>query len=123
MISRNCFRPEFWERSSSFFLLVMCTLHKFLLRKTFICAFLSEKFRAELGIVDVSVHWIRWKKRILFLQKKEDFHMAKVPVAEDAKTKSYYKYYEMEIDDLTVQQRDYAAKSQTDVLPFPFPKS
>ncbi len=35
--------------------------------------------------------------------------MSKVPVAEDAKTKSYYKYYEMEIADLTEQQRAYIA--------------
>ena len=33
--------------------------------------------------------------------------MAKVPVAPDAKTKSYYKYYEMGIDNLTPEQIDF----------------
>lgn len=35
--------------------------------------------------------------------------MAKVPVAEDAKTKSYYKYYDMEIANLTPEQMEYIA--------------
>lgn len=35
--------------------------------------------------------------------------MGKVPVAEDAKTKSYYKYYEMEIENLTPDQLQFVA--------------
>lgn len=38
--------------------------------------------------------------------------MAKVPVAEDAKTKSYYKYYEMDIANLTPEQMEFVANSK-----------
>ncbi len=36
--------------------------------------------------------------------------MAKVPVAADASSKSYYKYYEMGIEDLTAEQKAYVAQ-------------
>lgn len=38
--------------------------------------------------------------------------MAKVPVAPDAQTKSYYKYYEMDIAPLTPQQMQFVANSK-----------
>ncbi len=48
-----------------------------------------------------------WKYNLVQVKKKGGITMAKVPVADDANTKSYYKYYEMGIEDNTPEQMEF----------------